>query len=390
MRLLFSIVLTLFLIVMLPVVAMAVLVLIQAEVNHTRLFVFGIIALFITLYFGQRHFSTDTGHPARWAVLFLLVTGGFFAASYQTAPSGMTDAEQTGFTSVYDNGAAHYPRWHPANLIAERDQVAIALTVSGWMSHDYDDERGRGAKRTMKDIYDDLEYHAEELIDYGSQLYRSYAEWLGNPAPGTHRYVYRSPQGKTKVKMPVILLLHSGEGNLKAGLWALKPLADEMGMAILAPTLDHGDWENPEGLERLHKALEFCRQQPDLDDSAIVLVGYGRGGAGVNLAARESPQNFRGLVHIASEFTPETTRGVATSKALENLPVLVFHGAKDRLIRIENVEQAINNLKQWKLPVTYHRSEEAGAMLLFEHSTAVCERIAAWIRAWPSNRRARR
>ncbi len=383
MRVLFSILFVIALIALFPLVIAAVFLLFQADVNHTRLFTFGIVAVFIAVYNGMRHFTTDIGRPALWAVLWIAVAGGLFGASYNLAPKGVTTVADGAFQSLHE-GSGGYPQWHPANLVAEQDQVRFALALSRWIGRDYDDDRGATARRTMKGIYEDLNYHAEELVDYGSQLHRVYNAGLGKPVPGRHRYVYRSLKGKQKSKMPVILLLHGSEGNLKAGLWALTPLADDVGMAIVAPSHSGGGWDDENATDEIRETLTFCRKQRDLDESAVVLVGYGSGGVGVNRAARTMADQFRGFVHIGAEFTPESTIGLAASKPLETIPLLVMHGADDRIFPVADTEKAVGDLKRWKIPVTYQRFEEDGAMLLFKRSKDISNRIATWMRNWRS------
>jgi predicted esterase len=381
MRAIFSFVLIILTIVMFAFAAAAVFLVVFAEVNHSRFFAFGFIALFISVFLLMRHFTSDEGHPAWWSFLFLLVAGGFFAFSYVASPTGVTETSAPGFESVY-TGKVAYPRWHPANLIAERDQARLAVTLAAYTGDDYDDSRGADARLALKTTYEALGYHSEELGDYGSQLYTCYNEMIGLPNSELHRYVYRSPKGNEKAEMPVLLLLHGSGGNLKGGLWALKGLADEIGMAIVAPTFSCGNWEGDAGVERIEEALGFCERQKDFDGSAVVLAGYGTGGVGVNRAAVAMPGKFRGFVHIASKFTTKTTEEMSNSGVLGKAPILVMHGADDRLIRIDDVEAGVNGLKRWRLPVTYQRFEEDGAMLLFQRSEDVCHRIATWMKSW--------
>lgn len=384
MRFLWTLIFVIALILLIPALALAVLVILNAQVNHSRFFAFGLITLFVAVYLGMRHFATDSGHPGRWAWLWMALTAGLFSLSYRQAPHGTSTESAPAFVSLYDGEASTYPRWHPANLIAEQDQVRSALTLCGLLGHDYDDARGKTGRRAAADLYEDLEYHAEELGDFGSQLYQTYGDHLGQGTPATHRYVYRSPKGKEKAKMPVLLLLHGEAGNLKAGLWALKKLADDLGMAIVAPTHGAGRWEREGSEARLKRALEFCQRIPDLDETAVVLAGYGSGGWGVNLAARTMRGRFRGLIHVGGQFTPESTIGLADPETLQGTPILVLHGAKDRLRRIEEVEKAVNDLKRWKLPLTYQRYEDEGALLLFHRTDDVATKIAAWMRSWRS------
>ena len=386
MRVLFAFVFIVLAIVMLPVVITAVVALFFMEVNHSRLFAVGTVSFFFFVYQMIRRLTTDLGRPGIWALVYLLIAGGFFAWSYLTSPSGVTGERAPGFESVYASGN-EYQRWHPASLVAERDQVRTALTLSGWLGGGYDDARGREAREWMQKIYDDLEYYAEELVECGSQLPACYGELLGEPPRGLHRYVYRSPKGLERERMPVLLLLHGSGGNLKAGVWAFKELADDLGMAIVAPTFGRGNWAGEKGLERIGEAVKFCQSQRDLDASQVVLAGYGTGGVGVSKAALSMRESVRGLVYVAADFTPETTLKLQNAKHLTGVPVLVMHGADDRLIGIEEVERAVYGLRRWKsVPVTFQRFDQEGALLLFHRYGDVCHRIASWMRSSRSRR----
>lgn len=380
MRAIFFFVFLLATLLLFPLALAGAFLVLQSDANHSRLFGFAVMASFVAAYNLMRFFKDADGYPGRWSIIWVVITGGLTAGSYLLSPSGTTLVEGGAFQSIHDDGST-YPRWHPANLVAERDQLRCALSIYRWTGRDYDDDRGASAKRTVKAAYDDLEYHSEELIDYGSQLYRVYDAKLGRPNIGAHRYVYRSGKGREKAKMPVILFLHGGEGNLKAKSWAISDLADEIGMAVVAPTFS-GSWEDPDAESFLRENLTFCASLPDLNADAIVLVGMGSGGLGVNLAARTMPDKFKGFVHISSEFTPESTIGLSAVEALKRTPMLILHGADDRLVRVQEVEKAIGDLKRWNMPITYQRFEQDGAILLFQRSDDVCNRIAQWMRSW--------
>ena len=368
-------------IVMLPIALAAVVLLVQSEVNHSRFFACGILSFFFAVYLLAKRFLSDMGYSGTWAFLFLLITGGLWGAAYLQSPRGLADDPQSEFESVYSD-EVFYPRWHPANLVAERDQVRLALFVTGYAGMHFDDSRSKEAKKALKATYDDMEYLAPDLLDYGTQLPALYHSWGGKPSDQLHRYIYRSPKGSESPSMPVVLLLHGNTGNIKAGPWAFKRLADDVGMAIVAPTFGKGDWESDGAKERLEEALAFIKRQPDLDSAAIILAGYGTGGHGVLLGARELPHALKGYVHISSPVTEATIESFADSGPLKDLKTLVIHGSRDRLIRAEGVEKATAMLHRLQMPVVYQRFEDEGAVLLFKRNEDVMTRISTWMRNW--------
>ncbi len=362
---------------MLPVALAAVFLIVQAQANHTRLFGFGLVALFFALTRLTKHFRVDTGHSGKFAVLFLLVAAGLIAGAYHSSPPGTTTDAKAPFLSVYDDDGS-YRRWHPANLIAERDHVQVALMLSGWFGGPFDETASREARTLMKVTYDDLEYHHDELIDYGTQLTAAYDAWFDRTPP-THRYVYRSPKGRAKAAMPIFILLHGNGGNLKAPLWALKELADQTGTALIAPTGGRGQWTEDSTRAQLEATLQYCEGESDLDASKVLLIGIGNGGAAANYAARTMPERFAGFVHIASAFTPETTLGLADHRVASKKPYLVLHGKKDSLVPAETVEHAAQGLKRWNIPVSFEAFDDEGALLLFKRQDAIIGRVRAWM-----------
>ena len=381
MRGLLSIIFIVLSIVMLPIALAAIVLLVQSEMNHSRFFACGILSLFFASYHLAKRFLSDIGFSGTWAFVFLLITGGLWGAAYVKSPKGTTKDPQSGFESIYGE-EVFYPRWHPANLVAERDQVRLALFAAGYAGMDFDDSRNTEARKILKATYEDIAYLAPDFVDYGTQLPAVYHSWSGQPADQIHRYIYRSPKGLERPSMPVILLLHGHSGNIKAGPWAFKRLADEFGMALIAPTFGKGDWESEGAKERLEEALAFIKRQPDLDSASVILAGYGTGGHGVLLGARELPQAFKGFVHISSPVTLASIKPFTDSGSLKKLQTLIIHGASDRMVRTEEVEKATAMLQRWQMPITYQRFEEEGAMLLFKRNEDVMGRIGTWIRNW--------
>ena len=87
-------------------------------------------------------------------------------------------------------------------------------------------------------------------------------------------------------------------------------------------------------------------------------------------------------MHISSPITEATIEPFTNSGSLKDLNTLVIHGARDRLVRAEEVEKATAILNRWQMPIIYQRFEDEGAVLLFKRNEDVMGRISTWMRNW--------
>ncbi len=385
MRFIFTIFLIVAAILMLPLSVAAILLIIQAEADHSRFFAFGFLALFsLVAALLQTLHSDGTGHPKVWATIFGIVAAGLLGWAYHTSPTGKAE-ENPIFESVYE-GDGRFKRWHPTNLVAEPDQLKLAASIAGLFGFEFDDGGGKETRKAVSKVYQDLRYHSADLRNYGTQLAACYADWLGQVPNNEHLYYYHPPGTSPPVKgRPVLIVLHSSSGNLKGPLWQLKTFADEMNMAIVAPTFGAGRWGHrpDEALARVRDAIAYCDVHEDLNGSAIVLAGYGTGAQGVALAGERLAPKLRALVFISSDIESEAFLDLTRATELNSMPMLVIHGAVDRIADIARVEDGVGAMQKWKMPVTYKPYTDEGALLLFKRGGEVCIDIEEWMKSWP-------
>ena len=370
--------------ILIPVCIVMVLLIIQAEVNHSRYVAFGILALFITCLLWFQHLTDVARRSGWWSVLFFLTTVSLFSWSYISSPLGNTTEASAMFESVYLNEKAPYPRWHPANLISEPDQLKLASQFVSLGGMNLDRNGGKQSRDLVTQHYLELHRQAPEMKDFGSQLYTCYNQWFGQAEGPNHLYVYR-PGAGAKKKRPVLLLLHGKVGSLKAGLWALHHAAEELGMAIVAPNFGLGRWgeQRETGFGVVEAALAYCAEDPGLDASAVTLVGYGAGGKGASYAMNQAPEKFRGAVYVSAELDRKDAHDLLGSRALPGprKPVLIIQGGQVAKARLDEINVVISELNRYGTPTTIKRADEEGRLLLFSHPKSVSKRIADWVRS---------
>ena len=131
---------------------------------------------------------------------------------------------------------------------------------------------------------------------------------LGTPV----RSVYlRVPTGGTEAGRPlqVLLALHGMGGNGEAFANAVADQADRYGWLLVAPTIEYGDWKNPEAVARedpllIQTIANYLDQLPDVSGmplrQLVLVLGHSRGAQ---------------LAHRFAEFRPDKVLAVAALSA---------------------------------------------------------------------------
>jgi predicted peptidase len=105
---------------------------------------------------------------------------------------------------------------------------------------------------------------------------------------------------------------------------------------------------------RLDALLEEVQEEHRVDPDRIYLTGLSMGGYGAWHLAMEFPHRFAALAPISGGATPS---GICARK---HLPIWVFHGAKDEIIKPDRSEELVERLKRCNGNVRFTLYPDAG------------------------------
>lgn len=167
------------------------------------------------------------------------------------------------------------------------------------------------------------------------------------------RYYHRS-----KKKWPLLLFLH-GAGERGNDLDMVKrhgpPKLAEAGQSfpfiLVAPQCPEGKKWSVQALNRLLNELAGIYR---IDEKRIYLTGLSLGGYGTWKLAMRYPRRFAAIVPICGWGEPERV-GV-----LQDVPIWVFHGAKDTVVPLQKSQELVNALLAAGNPVRFTIYEDAG------------------------------
>jgi predicted peptidase len=156
-------------------------------------------------------------------------------------------------------------------------------------------------------------------------------------------YLPKDYDGEKSV--PLMLFLH-GAGERGDDLELLKkhgpPKQIAAGQAfpciVVAPQCPKDKWWDAFELSAL---LDEIAAKYKVDQDRIYVTGISMGGFGTWALAIASPKRFAAVVPICGGGDPQLAR------SLVNLPIWVFHGAKDKSVPLERSEQMVAELKKF-------------------------------------------
>jgi predicted peptidase len=160
---------------------------------------------------------------------------------------------------------------------------------------------------------------------------------------------YKSDANK---RWPLMLFLHgAGERgtNLSAvavhGPPKLVKQKRDFPFIIVSPQCPAGErWSN----ETLVALLEDVTRKFKVDTDRIYLTGLSMGGYGTWALGIAEPARFAAIAPICGggETIPILIASTRKKEQLKKLPVWVFHGAKDPVVKLEESERMVNALKR--------------------------------------------
>lgn len=160
-------------------------------------------------------------------------------------------------------------------------------------------------------------------------------------------YLLYLPEQYNKIdkKWPLLLYLHGGSGrgdNLDKIMWYPVPkmLKDNNSFPfiVVCPQCPEGkSWVESEELITL---LDNISENYKVDEHRIYLVGYSMGGYGVWFTAYRHPEYFAAIAPMSG------MTNTLWASMLKDLPIWVFHGAKDDVVPVEETMMMIDAIEK--------------------------------------------
>jgi predicted peptidase len=157
-------------------------------------------------------------------------------------------------------------------------------------------------------------------------------------------YLLFLPRGyaESKKRWPLMLFLH-GAGESGTNLDKLKVLGPPkivesqpgFPFILVSPQTTREGW-NPDTLNAL---LDEVMHDYRVDKNRVYLTGASMGGTGTWRLAAAHPEKFAAIAPICGRGDP------ADAERLARLPIWVFQGAKDPVVRLERVQEMVEAIK---------------------------------------------
>ncbi|MEM3712203.1 MAG: prolyl oligopeptidase family serine peptidase [Thermoproteota archaeon] len=156
---------------------------------------------------------------------------------------------------------------------------------------------------------------------------------------------------KPKVKWPTILFLHGiGErgDNLelvkKLGIPKILEEKPNFPFIVISPQCPSNSmW--PMMVEELRYLLLDALKRYRIDEMRVYLTGLSMGGFGTWHLASTYPDLFAAIVPICGGMFPDE-KFQERIRALKNIPIWIFHGAKDEIVPVENSKRLYDAIKK--------------------------------------------
>lgn len=190
----------------------------------------------------------------------------------------------------------------------------------------------------------------------------------------TIRYALLEPSDlRSGEKYPLVITLH-GIGGRGVSNWTPRCYANAVlsqskmrkkyPCFLLAPTTEKGEtWWSSEGLKgkaRMPDVIDLIGQLVDdlpIDPDRIYVTGQSMGGFGTFAAIVESPDLFAAAAPVCGGHEPKN------AKAIADIPIWIFHGARDTTIpaersieMVEAIERAGGDPKYTEFPDAGHNA----------------------------------
>jgi predicted peptidase len=186
------------------------------------------------------------------------------------------------------------------------------------------------------------------MPDVAARLVEKYLPGTADPAAGSGYLLYLPPgyTGQPDKKWPVVFFLHgAGERGSNLELVKVHGLPQEIQQGrdfpfiVVAPQCPlEQRWEAQ--LEKLDKLYAEILADYRVRPERVYLTGLSMGGQGTWFWSLAHPQRFAAIAPVCGRSFPDR------AAEIKNLPVWVFHGAKDAVVPFEESSSMVEALQK--------------------------------------------
>ncbi len=310
---------------------------------------------------------------------------GSLAALALVAASGLAVALARGATPDRPGGdfghqsrfgaGSGLPRYSPARLVPERDQVALGVNLATrwapWSG------RARQIRETTLGLYRSIDADPAAR-GLGAVTHLGLLEAVGGDfRRSEHAFAY-VPEPTGGERLGLVVFLHGNGGNFQILPWAWREFAEARRLAILCPTFGFGFWGEG-GVEAVDRAFESALARWPIDPDRVYLGGISDGGVGVTRSALAHPGRYRALIYVSPTMRRDELASPGFSEGWRGRPILVLQGDRDWSVPKGTVDPAVDLLRSQGSAVTYHVFPGEDHFLFFARPTELFGRISEWM-----------
>lgn len=272
-----------------------------------------------------------------------------------------------------------FRRMSLVNLVPEIDQVVLGLAVLPYFNANITEEKAERLGIALSRHYNAMQSHPE-FVRVGSSLGLTYEAILGREAGAFgHLYAYTPAATEDAGPRPVLLWLHGRGGNLKASLWTLKPLADQFGFVVVAPTCGNGNWTGSAGARALQQALDHCRSRPDLDLGRVFVAGFDLGCQAIPFIVASEEWKVDRIAMFSPMDGTALLRTEGFADSIQGIPTLVMHGMEDLESPSAELEAAVKSLRQTNSRITQRFLPDEDHYFVWTRANELATFLVAWV-----------
>ena len=164
---------------------------------------------------------------------------------------------------------------------------------------------------------------------------------------------------KNSDRLPLIIQLHGagerGNGDLEKmdvhGFSHLLKKQDFPCVVVMPQCPQNTFWAAR--VESIIRFIDAMKKKYNSDENKVYLCGISMGGYGTWYTAMARPDLFAAIAPVCGG-------GMAWNAGTLTMPIMVYHGAEDKLVSINQSDEMVNALKTLGRDVTYHRIDGVG------------------------------